>query len=71
LSTRLAAFADTLEHTREPGEFWPSWLVARLRDTDAFDVDDKVLLKDLAFQSFDRATFFRWLAQLEGVPAVV
>jgi len=65
LSTRLTSFVDTLDDTRKDGEFWPAWLVAHLQGTDAFDDTERLFLKDLSFQSFDRDSFFLMLRKLE------
>jgi len=70
LSTRLEIFVDTLQSSPETGfeppDFWPAWLVGHLRDTAAFDDCEKVFLKDLSFQSFDRAGYFQTLRLLEA-----
>lgn len=65
LSTRLLAFVNTLEDTRKEGEFWPAWLVSQLDATKAFDDAERQFLKDISFQTFDRATFFESLKKLE------
>lgn len=66
LSQRLEVFVDSLGSSWKPGEFWPSWLVSHVRDSDYFTLQEKTYVKDLAFQSFDRLGFFKVLKLLES-----
>ena len=66
LSTRLTAFVDTLDGTREAGEFWPAWLSAQVLASESFDAQEKAFLRDISFQSFDRASYFATLRKVEA-----
>jgi hypothetical protein len=65
LSQRLEVFVDSLG-TWRPGDFWPSWLVSQLKESEHFTPAEKAYVKDLAFQSFDRLGFFKVLKLLES-----
>mgnify|MGYP000001629023 CR=1 FL=1 len=65
LSDRLETFVDS-RSTWTPGDFWPSWVMAELKDSEEFTVEEKMYIKELAFQSFDRLGFFKVLKLLES-----
>lgn len=65
LSDRVAAFVQDVGGEPPPGHFWPAWLVAQLRDTDAFTPDETAYLTTLGFQAMDRQSYFHILRALD------